>query len=266
VSVVYLLGHPVSHSLSPAMQNAAFAALGLPHRYELLDVSADELAGVVGRIRRGDVLGANVTIPHKEAVVRTLDGLAGDAERLQAANTLVRDGERVIGHNTDAIGFERASAEAGVGGTGSALVLGAGGGARAVVLALLRSGTTVYVASRDPARADALAAAVRDEGGRGARAIPWAAYPGLDVGLVVNATPLGLANEDPLAGRPLPRVVADIVPRRVTPLLERARAQGCLVMDGLGMLLHQAAASFRVWTGVDAPLEAMRAALYAVAG
>ena len=266
MSVVYLLGHPVAHSLSPVMQNAAFAALGLPHRYELLDVAAAELPAAVDRIRSGELLGANVTVPHKEAIVRSLDRLAGDAARLGVANTIVLEAREIVGHNTDAYGFDQANRERGFIANDRVIVLGAGGGARAVVLALLRAQNEVWVSARDGRRAEALVASVSDEDGRRAKTVSWEGLDALDVDAVVNATPLGLAGEDPLAGRRLPALVADIVPRRSTPLLERAKAQGGDVMDGLGMLLHQAAASFRIWTGRDAPLEVMRAALYASVG
>ena len=263
MSVVYLLGHPVAHSLSPAMQNAAFRTLGLPHRYETLDVTAEQLPGVVQRIRSGELLGANVTVPHKAAAARAADHLVDDAARLGVANTLVAVHGKVVGHNTDARGFEAANGERGFIVGDRVLVLGAGGAARAVVLALLRSGNTVTVAARDRAKSDALVASVTDENGSVASAVDW---PGIDDAVydaVVNATPLGLHGEDPLGDRPLPALVADIVPLASTPLLRRAKTQGCDVMDGLGMLLHQAALSFRIWTGQDAPVDALRAALYA---
>ncbi|MEO8633168.1 MAG: shikimate dehydrogenase, partial [Chloroflexota bacterium] len=138
---VYLLGHPVAHSLSPAMHNAAFAALGLPHHYETRDVAPERLADFVEALRRDDVLGANVTIPHKERVLRYMDEAGEDARRVGAVNTVVRRGSRLIAENTDVYGFERAideSARAGkifVGET--VLVLGAGGAARACAVVLL---------------------------------------------------------------------------------------------------------------------------------
>ena len=262
MSVVYLLGHPVAHSLSPAMHNAAFRSLGLPHRYETLDVTADQLPGVVERIRSGELLGANVTVPHKASVARLADRLVDDAAKLGVANTLVAAGGMVVGHNTDALGFEAANRDRGFIVMDRVLVLGAGGAARAVVLALLRAGNTVFVAARDRSKCDALIAAVADEAGSVASAVDWGAIdePGYDA--VVNATPLGLHGEDPLGDRPLPPLVADIVPLASTPLLRRATVQGCEVMDGLGMLLYQAAFSFRIWTGQDAPMDVMRTALY----
>ncbi len=263
MSLVYLLGHPVAHSLSPAMHNAAFRSLGLPHRYETLDVTADALPGVVDRIRSGEVLGANVTVPHKGAVVRLADKLVDDASRLGAVNTLVAADGGVVGHNTDARGFDAANLERGFIVMDRVLVLGAGGGARAVVLALLRAENTVFVAARDRSKSDALVASITDEDGSVATAVDWQAIDDLQYDAVVNATPLGLHGEDPLGDRLLPSLVADIVPLASTPLLRRAQAQGCDVMDGLGMLLHQAVLAFGIWTGQDAPVEVMRAALYA---
>lgn len=266
MSLVYLLGHPVAQSLSPAMHNAGFRALGLPHRYEALDVTAALLPGVVGRIRSGEVLGANVTVPHKATAGGLADTLVDDASRLGVVNTLVARDGLVIGHNTDARGFEAANRERGFIVMDRVLVLGAGGGARAVVLALLRAGNTVLVAARDRSKADALVASVKDEEGASATAVDWDRTDELRYGALVNATPLGLHGEDPFGGAMLPRLVADIVPLASTPLLRRARSEGCDVMDGLGMLLQQAVLSFRVWTGRDAPVDVMRAALYGSVG
>ena len=264
MSSVYLLGHPVAHSLSPAMHNAAFAALGLPHRYETRDVEPSRLADVVEALRRDDVLGANVTIPHKEAVVGLVDELTEEARRIGAVNTIVRRTSRLVGDNTDGYGFARALAAAGVDVSGKdVMVLGAGGAARACVRAL-SAAHIVVLAARDLDRATALAATV----GKPAVARPWAdarrTASGIDV--LVNATPLGLHGEDLLADfafSPLPAVVVDLVPTRTaTPLVRRAReAQDVRVVDGLSMLLHQAARSFTLWTGREAPLAVMRAAL-----
>jgi shikimate dehydrogenase len=263
MTLVVLLGHPVAHSLSPVMHNAAFKSLGLPHTYETLDVTTDALSGVVERIRAGGLLGANVTVPYKAAVARLLDRLANDASRLGVVNTLVMDAGGVVGHNTDARGFEAANLERGLIAMDRVLVLGAGGAARAVVLALLRGGNSVFVAARDRAKSDALVGSIAAEDGSVAVAVDWVGIDTLEYDAVVNATPLGLHGEDPLGDHPLPPLVADIVPLASTPLLRRAEAQGCEVMDGLGMLLQQAVLSFRIWTGQDAPVEVMRAALYA---
>ena len=268
MSQVWLIGHPVAHSLSPAMHNAAFAKLGLPHLYEAKDTASEELAATLERMRRDDVLGANVTIPHKETVLRLLDEVDEEARRIGAVNTIVRRGGRLIGHNTDKYGFEKAiETQVSNGSVGfpfaedSILILGAGGAARACAVALLEHGNNVDIANRDPARAEALARSI-EVGGRHPRVVPWPNGP--EPGdAVVNATPLGLNGEEVLEDVQLPRWVIDLVPTAAeTPLVKRAKAtDNVTVVDGLSMLLYQAARSFELWTGVPAPLETMRAAL-----
>lgn len=258
-----LIGHPVEHSLSPAMHDAAFAALGLPHRYELRDVTAERLREAVAGLRADDVLGANVTVPYKEDVARLLDALADDAARIGAVNTVVRDRTRLVGHNTDAHGFAAATRDAGGASLFAGkrvLLLGSGGAARACASALADA-REIRVANRTPRRAERL---LRDLAIANGRVVPWPASAGaLDVDAVVNATTLGLHGEDPLRGLPLPPCVVDIVPTAAeTPLVARARrAHHTVVVDGLAMLLHQAARAFELWTGQRAPLEVMRAAL-----
>jgi shikimate dehydrogenase len=264
MSVVYLLGHPVEHSLSPAMHNAAFRALGLPHRYEALDVAAAaDLPAIVARIRAGTALGANVTVPYKEAVMSLLDTWDGPTAEIGAANTLSRttDG-RLLGSNTDGVGFAYATRDLTLDGA-RALVLGAGGAARAAIAVLAANGAKVTIANRTADRARTLARSI----GRPPAVIDWSARTGLDnVDVVVNATSLGLRGEDPLDGAALRAglVVIDLIPTAApTPLVKRARAAGAVVVDGLPMLLQQAVSSFRIWTGRDAPVDAMRAALFA---
>jgi len=215
-----------------------------------------------------------VTIPHKEASLRLVDETADDARRIGAVNTIVRRGSRLVGDNTDKYGFEKALARPRGDGNDIAflfrgatvLVLGAGGAARACVLALLEHGNSVLIANRDPARAEALATAMSAFRGAG-QTISIVEWPGAGAPLrtdgVVNATPLGLRGEDPLPDVELPLFVVDIVPTaKATPLVSRAReGEHRVVVDGLPMLLHQAARSFELWTGAPAPLEAMRAAL-----
>ena len=262
MSVVWLLGSPVAHSLSPAIHNAAFAALGLPHRYEPRETAGDELADTVARMKRDDVLGANVTIPHKEAALRLVDDVSPEARTIGAINTIARRGGRLSGDNTDAYGFARALEDATLR-PERALVLGAGGAARACAFELLRAGAEVRVANRTRDRAERLARSLEVERRR-ARAVPWPTQDDLDaVDLVVNATPLGMQNEDPLKGRRLPRAIVDLVPTAAeTPLVKRAKAaENVVVVDGLVMLLHQAARSFQLWTGLEPPLAIMRAAL-----
>lgn len=266
---VELLGHPVGHSLSPAMQDAAFEALGLTARYVPRDVGPEALPDAVAALRADDVLGANVTVPHKEAMVPLLDALDAEARALGAVNTVVREGDRLRGGNTDAVGFARSLREAGVRVDGArVLLLGAGGAARAVAWALLQGGAAeLRLWNRTAARAEALRAVLADAR---VRVAEGAAVGEAD--LVVNATSVGMArggvdpDASPLPG-PWPAragVAVDIVYRpRETRFLREARAAGWRGVDGLGMLLHQGAASFEAWTGREAPVASMRAALEA---
>lgn len=268
MSLVYLLGHPVAHSLSPAMHNAAFRTLGLPHRYETLDVTADALPGVIDRIRNGDVLGANVTVPHKEAVLTLVDTTDGPSAEIGAANTLSRtsDGRRVLGSNTDVVGFGYAVRDLPLDGA-RVLLLGAGGAARAVLAVLVERGASITVANRTSERARSLTRTLVHPVVGAPGVVEWGSRMDLGaIDVVVNATALGLHGEDPLAGAELrpDLIIVDLTPTATaTPLARRARAAGATVVDGLPMLLQQAAASFRIWTGQDAPVEAMRTALYA---
>ncbi len=254
--VLGILGHPVAHSLSPAMQEAALAARGLTGSYRLLDTPPEALARRLEEVRRG-YRGVNVTVPLKEAVLPLLDGVHPEARAIGAVNTVVNRGGRLIGHNTDAPGFLRSLEEAGVRGR-RALVLGAGGAARAVAYALKGAGWEVGVHNRTRSRAEALARAF------GLEVVPLEAARQAD--LVVNATSVGL--DDP-AATPLPAALfpprgfaVDLVYRPLlTRFLAEAAAAGLGTVDGLGMLLWQGALAFELWTGERAPVGAMRAAL-----
>jgi shikimate dehydrogenase len=262
---VLLFGHPVEHSLSPAMHNAAFRALGLPHSYETLDVTAEELPAAVDRIRAGSLLGANVTVPHKVAVMKLVDTWDGPTAEIGAANTLSRTADgRVLASNTDAVGFEYATRDLGLA-DARVLLLGAGGAARAVLTVLFARGAQVAITNRTFDRARSLARTIPHPTDRAPRIVDWADRGDLAAfDVVVNATALGLGGDDPLAGATLRRelVVVDLIPTAVaTPLVKRARAAGATVVDGFPMLLQQAVTSFRIWTGRDAPADVMRAAL-----
>ncbi len=269
VSRAVLLAHPAGHSLSPAMHDAAFEALGLDGRYEAWDVPSAGLAGALDGIRSSSVLlGANVSVPHKEAVVALLDELTPAARRLGAVNTIVRRGRTLLGDNTDAYGFAAAMAELErPPGPGRALVLGAGGAARAAVAALLAVGSSVLVYNRDPARAAALVADWQCEGELGVVDAVGLRDAALRADWLVNATTVGMQGGPP--GSPLPAgmlpaagAVMDLVYRpRPTPLLAAARAAGLPIQDGVAMLVHQGAAAFLAWTGHQPPLEVMRAAV-----
>jgi shikimate dehydrogenase len=268
---VVLIGHPVAHSLSGAMQQAAFDALGIDARYELWDRSPMELADAIAELRGDDFLGGNVTIPHKERVVPMVDRLTEEAHATGAVNTITREGKRLIGHNTDVPGFKVALDRL-VGKQKmprQAVVLGAGGGARAVVYGLITEGfTRIVVFNRHLHHAEGM---VRHFSKSAAhmelKAMPW--HESIieaelaKTKVLVNATSIGLhGDESPIPAEVLPPdlLVLDLVYRR-TKLLRDAVAAGDRTADGETMLLHQGAAAFTLWTGQAAPLELMQAKL-----
>jgi shikimate dehydrogenase len=272
---VAVVGDPVAHTLSPRMHAAAFQARGLPWAYLALRVPAGALReAVVGLVALG-FEGANVTLPHKVAVCDLADELDVSARRCGAANTLVFRTGRVLAYNTDVEGCARALAEAGVDVAGTSVaVLGAGGAARAACVALAERGARrVAVLARDPRRAEALCAQMRG-------LFPQTAFDGYPMehtwlrtalrasSLLVNATPVGMhpaSEQSPLQDarwlRP-PLVVFDMVynPPQ-TRLLQQAAKMGCRTVGGLSMLVHQGAAAFELWTGTEAPVEAMKRAV-----
>jgi shikimate dehydrogenase len=268
---VVLIGHPVAHSLSGAMHQAAFDALGIDAAYELWDRSPLQLPDAVAELRTDDFLGANVTIPHKERVVPMVDRLTEDAHATGAVNTITREGKRLIGHNTDVPGFKVALDRL-VGKQKmprQAVVLGAGGGARAVVYGLITEGfQRVVVFNRHLHRAEGM---VKHFGRSAAhmelRAMPW--HESIieaelaKTKVLVNATSIGLTTDDsPIPGEILhgDLLVLDLIYNR-TRLLRDADAAGATVLDGELMLLHQGAAAFSLWTGQPAPIELMQSKL-----
>ncbi|MPZ90817.1 MAG: shikimate dehydrogenase [Actinobacteria bacterium] len=264
---VGVLGWPLEVTLSPLMHNVGFRRLGLDWIYLRWPVAPDDLDHAVRGLRALGADGANVTMPHKESIVEHLDSLDEDAGAIGAVNTVRRSGKELIGHNTDVVGFSEFLVEdAGFQPDGtSALVLGAGGAARAVVKALGNLGAgDVTIAARNR-EAGASVAALADDATRSARAIGWEDASDLidGVDLVVNATPIGMRGEALLSRgtfRPNQCVIDLIYSPPTTPLIERARASGANGWGGLGMLVRQAAASFAIWTGQQAPLDAMSAA------
>lgn len=246
----------MGHSLSPRMHGAALRALGIEGSYLPLETPPERLPERMREVR-ARFRGVNVTVPLKEQVLEHLDILTPAAQRIGAVNTVVNEGGRLLGENTDAAGFLKSLEEAGVAGK-RAFVLGAGGAARAVVYALKTAGYEVDLYNRTRARAEALARAF------GARVADLAAAREAD--LVVNATSVGL--DDPGA-TPLPAeffpergYAVDLVYRpRETRFLKEARARGLVPVDGVGMLLWQGALAFELWTGEKAPIEVMRRVL-----
>lgn len=270
-----VLGHPVGHSRSPAMHSAALAALGMGGEwsYEAIDVAPERFEARVLALPGEGFAGANVTVPHKTAAYALADVASEGAARIGAANTLVFDGVQIQAHNTDAGGLV-ASLPAPVGGT-KALVLGAGGAARAAIWALRTEGAVVDIWNRTATRAQALhlelggsgQAVDVEVGAEGTVALDQGVY-----GLIVNTTSVGLRGEDPFAELPLipdgfvaGAVVADMVyGEGPSTLLRAAEAAGAQTVDGIEILVQQGALSFEIWTGRKPPLDVMRAAAYSL--
>ena len=261
--VAGVIGDPVRHSLSPVLFNAAFAVLRLDWVYVAFEVPAGRGVDALSAVRSLDLAGLNVTMPHKTDVAEACDDLTPDAEALRSVNTVVPlGGGRLLGDSTDGEGFVRSLRDAGHDPGGRrVLLLGAGGAARAVALALGREGSAVTVAARRADAAEA-AAALAPAG----EAVGWdsARLLAADADLIVNATPVGMSD----GGLPpvwdvlhSGQVVADLVYYPLdTPLLRAARAAGAEAVGGLGMLVHQAALALERWTGERAPIGVMRAA------
>jgi shikimate dehydrogenase len=238
------------------MHNAAFRALGLEWEYELLDVPPGDLPAAVEGLRRQDVAGANVTIPHKQSVMQHMDSIDAEAVKARAVNTIVRNGDRLVGSNTDIAAIRTAIASVAVEPKGAnVVVFGVGGSARAASVAL--EGAHVTFVSRHPDEADVPG-----------RVIAWdddslhALVRSAD--LLVNATPLGRREEMPIRPAALPRdgAVIDLVyVTGGTPLVRKARSLGLRTADGWEILLAQGARSFEMWSGRAAPLSAMRETL-----
>jgi shikimate dehydrogenase len=272
--VAGVIGDPVRHSLSPALHNAAYRELELDWVYAAFEVPEGATGAALDAMRVLGFVGLSVTMPHKTVAAECCDDLTPDAAALQSVNTVrVDDRGRLAGDSTDGEGFLRSLRDAGHEPAGvPALVLGGGGAARAVALALGRAGAHVTVCARKP---PAGAAAARLAGGASA---PWDLREAVAAqsAVVVNATPVGMAPSGASVvtgaanGPDLPvppnvlgpgQVCIDLVYHpRDTPLLQAARERGAAVVDGLGMLVHQAALQVEAWTGRSAPIAAMRAA------
>lgn len=255
-------GWPIGHSKSPAIFAHWFARLGVAGRYVPLPVRAEDFAEVYRALPKAGFVGINCTIPHKEAALRLADEATGAARAIGAANMIRFADGRIVADNTDAFGFIenlRAGAPGRDPAAGPALVLGAGGAARAVLHALIAAGVPeLRLANRTPARAEALSAAF----GPRVSVVPWEARAEAAAGAacIVNTTSLGMAGQPPLDmaldAAPATALVTDLVYAPLeTPLLAEARRRGMVAIDGLGMLLHQARPAFAAWFGVDPPVD-----------
>jgi shikimate dehydrogenase len=274
--IVGIIGDPVTHSRSPVMHNAAFAHLKLDYAYVPLRVNPSDLKAAVAAIRALNLAGVNVTVPHKERVLPLLDSVSEAARCAAAVNTIVNRNGHLFGDNTDGIGFLRALRLGGAKVRGrDVLIVGAGGAARGVAVALVGAGARrIVLANRTLARARRLVGNLMALQGRapfrtelGAMSLTALADPALVAGvdLVVNATALGLRGETfpalcYAASRPT-CLFYDLLYGRETDFLRRARRSGRRTLDGASMLLYQGAAAFSLWTGRRAPLATMAEAL-----
>jgi len=258
--VAGVIGDPVRHSLSPALHNAAFAELGLDWTYLAFEVPVGRGADAVAAMRALGIEGLSVTMPHKDTVAAAVDELSPAAALLGAANCVRRDGDRLIGENTDGAGFLRSlRTQAGVDSAGlRTVVLGAGGAARAAVYGLIRAGAEVAIVNRTKSRAEALIKHLRVSAGiDGIRLMTLDQALEWGMSLIVNCTSAGLhphVNQSPWRqSLPFPTgvTVYDMVYRpATTALMRQCVARGGRAIGGLGMLARQGALSFEIWTGV----------------
>jgi 3-dehydroquinate dehydratase / shikimate dehydrogenase len=254
-----VIGNPIGHSLSPVMQNAAFAARRINAVY--VPFLVRDLKDFLGSIEPLGIRGFSVTLPHKERILRHLDGCDPLAARIGAVNTVVvRGGGKLYGYNTDYVGVLQTLEERMPLRRSRVLIVGAGGAARAVAFALAQAGAAVCVTARRPLRAQALAKAA------GGEAIPRDRLRGEFFDAIVNATPVGMhpaVGESPLDARELNcGLVFDTIYRpRMTRLLALAARRGIATVSGVEMFISQGAAQWEIWTGERAPVEAMRRAV-----
>ena len=266
-----VIGFPIEHTISPGIHNAAFAALGLDYVYLPFAVRPENLGRAIAGLSSLGIIGINVTIPHKETVIQYLNEISEEARRIGAVNTVVIKQERLIGHNTDGKGFVQALKEEGkidIQGK-KVIILGAGGAGRAVaVQSGLEGAGELIIFDKEEERARRLSADIK-------RDIPQLRVetvsrneikPNLnEADILVNATPAGMKADDELIINSqwlLPRtLVFDLIYNpQETRLMQAARKRGCAVVGGLGMLIHQGALSFELWTGKKAPLDVMKKA------
>lgn len=246
-----IIGHPLGHTMSPALHNWAFGELGIAGEYRAFPLAPEELPEFMAQVRALPISGLSVTIPHKLAVVNFLDGVSGRVSVVGATNTLYWQGKRLLGENTDVSGFMAPLTQLATR-PKSALVLGAGGAARAVIAGLLEIGVSeIAIANRNADKAVALAAEFS------VSALDWEERARTQAELIANTTPLGMLGER-VGQSPLPedcrlspnQTLYDLVYNPVrTKFLQQGEAQGCHTIDGLSMFVHQAVEQFRLWTG-----------------
>jgi len=250
--LVGITGHPLSHTMSPAMQGAAMRSAGINGRYLVFD--SPDLEGIEDVIRDYDIRGMNVTIPYKQDVMSHLDSITRTAERAGAVNTIINDSGKLVGDNTDVIGIEYALLNTPLRDS-KALIMGSGGAARAAAFALTEAGCAVSISGRNK---DTVSELSREFG----LEVHSGSVGGLDI--IVNCTPIGLVDGEypvDISGLSKDQTVFDMVYGRETPLISEAVRKGCRLADGRDMLVGQGAASFRSWFGKEPDTDAMRGAL-----
>jgi len=268
-----LIGYPVSHSLSPKIQNAALKVSGLEGEYSLYPIAPDDMSALkalLERVRSGEMTGFNVTIPHKQNVIPFMDELTPTAQAIGAVNVIYLRGDKLIGDNTDATGFlvdlKKFLTASTLGHEDlKALVLGAGGSARSVVYALQNDGWCITIGARRIEQAQQLALQFE---GANAIELNFQTFQPLNFQLIVNTTPLGMTpnvDHSPLPANvvlaPHTKIYDLVYNPRETKLVRDARAQGLSATTGLGMLIEQAALGFELWTGKKLPSEVFRNAV-----
>ena len=269
-----IIGYPIGHSISPIFQQAGLDHLGIDATYEKWEVTPEDVGDFVAGLRASGTLGINITVPHKQAVIPFLDEVDEWATAAGAVNTIVNHDGHLTGHNTDGPGFLRALlVETGYDPSRTrALILGAGGAARGILLALVRGGVdSLVIANRTLERAETLAQLASDNG-VGSEAISLSGdaltEAAASANLIVNCTTMGMSHGpdehgSPISAAQIPATatVNDVVyTPLLTPILKEAAAAGATALGGLHMLVYQGVLSFQMWTGVDAPVDVMLAA------
>lgn len=261
--VTGIFGYPVGHSLSPAMHNAAFSHLNLDYCYVTFNVSPELLREAVHAIRALSLSGVNVTIPHKENVIPFLDRVDEEALFIGAVNTIKNSDGTLIGYNTDGRGFMESLKEAAIDPEGKrVMIIGAGGASRATSFYLAKKASQVLIYDIDKTKAGKLAADLNSVHPNVAVMDMPDSLHGIDI--LINATPLGLKETDlmpvDISLITAKMAVCDLIYKKTT-LLRMASDKGCITLDGSGMLLHQGALAFEIWTGIKPPISVMRNAL-----
>ena len=270
-----IIGYPLGHSMSPAIHNAAYGAMGLDLTFEAWSTPPEDVPAAVARVREPSLLGMNVTVPHKQAVMPLLDAVDPTAKAIGAVNTIVKQDGRLTGYNTDRYGFIRALREAGCEPEGKhVVILGYGGSERAVAYGLAEAGAaSISIAGRRP---EGIAEAVEQLEITTPRPLPIGALYNdeslamisAQADLIVNCTPVGMRHTGSDGVSPLPARllrpgiwVSDLIYNPLeTELLRQAREAGAHALNGLDMLVYQAAEAIRLWTGREAPVDIMKQA------